>query len=345
MLSLSSPLLLCFSGAAPAPPAKEGLFDCTVTKAGHIEMHTRPGSKTLPYKSSYCEFRGNQNEIKSCSGLDSVHPGCNNCTLSSQFSCTCSCTCPAGGATGQGDPCEWEWSGTAVFDPSPVNFQCSCNGEPFGPKPPPPPKVSPPPPPKLPPPPPPPCNATLDIVIVLDGSASILDPDWQTDLSFTQTVVNSFNISSDQVEIGIVQFSDGAEVVIGLSPDKAAILAAVKNLRQDKGGTNTRAGFLKAKSILDTSHRPGSAGQIVIIVTDGDQNQGLPAESTASALKAEGVTIFGVGVGPDVKQSKIEKWVSLPVSEHDFPVSDWGSLQAILKKLIAAACPPTPPPM
>ena len=55
--------------------------------------------------------------------------------------------------------------------------------------------------------------------------------------------------------------------------------------------------------------------------------------------------IFGVGVGPDVKQSKIEKWVSLPVSEHDFPVSDWGSLQAILKKLIAAACPPTPPPM
>ena len=88
-----------------------------------------------------------------------------------------------------------------------------------------------------------------------------------------------------------------------------------------------------------------SAGQIVIIVTDGDQNQGLPAESTVSALKAEGVTIFGVGVGPDVKQSKIEKWVSLPVSEHDFPVSDWGSLQAILKKLIAAACPPTPPPM
>ena len=74
------------------------------------------------------------------------------------------------------------------------------------------------------------------------------------------------------------------------------------------------------------SHRPGSAGQIVIIVTDGDQNQGLPAESTASALKAEGVTIFGVGVGPDVKQSKIEKWVSLPVSEHDFPVSDWGSI-------------------
>ena len=62
-----------------------------------------------------------------------------------------------------------------------------------------------------------------------------------------------------------VQFSDGAEVVIGLSPDKAAILAAVKNLRQDKGGTNTRAGFLKAKSILDTSHCPGSAGQIVII--------------------------------------------------------------------------------
>ena len=79
MLSLSSPLLLAFSNAAPAPPAKEGLFDCTVTKAGHIEMHTRPGSKTLPYKSSYCEFRGNQNEIKSCSGLDSVHPGCNNC--------------------------------------------------------------------------------------------------------------------------------------------------------------------------------------------------------------------------------------------------------------------------
>ena len=135
----------------------------------------------------------------------------------------------------------------------------------------------------------------------------------------------------------------GAEVVIPLSADKSAILAAVSSLQQDKGGTNTRAGFLKAKSILDTSHRPGSAGQVVIIVTDGDQNQGLPAETTASALKGEGVVIFGVGVGPDVKQSKIEKWVSLPVSEHDFPVSDWGSIHTILKKLIDAACPPTPP--
>ena len=40
------PTLLTFS-AGPSPP-KEGLFDCTVTKAGAIEMHTRPGSKTLP---------------------------------------------------------------------------------------------------------------------------------------------------------------------------------------------------------------------------------------------------------------------------------------------------------
>ena len=55
----------------------------------------------------------------------------------------------------------------------------------------------------------------------------------------------------------MVQFSDHASTVIGLSPNAADILAAVTGLQQMKESTNTRAGFIEAKSILDTSGRPG----------------------------------------------------------------------------------------
>jgi len=320
----------------------EGLFDCSINAgpskdAWAITMKSR--TPTLPYKSSYCEFASN-NKITNCSGLDSVHTGCRDCTLSSEFSCTCSCACPSDSA----QPCEWSWSGFAYFDPTALNPVCGCNGEPPAPTPTPPPPPPPKPPPPPPPPgPPPPCKAKLDIVIVIDGSASIVKADWARCLTFTESLVTSFNVSSDQVEIAVVQFSSRVETAIDLSADQAAIIAAVTNMRQMASNTNTKAGFDQAKDILDTQGRPNTAGKLVILMTDGIQNQGLPASITANDLKAEGATIFGIGVGSKVDEPEIQSWVTVPVSQHYFPVTGFDQLEKILQALIAAACPPKPP--
>lgn len=55
------------------------------------------------------------------------------------------------------------------------------------------------------------------------------------------------------------------------------------------------------------------------------------------------MTVFGIGVGQQVKAAEIESWVSPPLSSHYFTVSAFSALEKILRALIQAACPPVPP--
>ena len=151
--------------------------------------------------------------------------------------------------------------------------------------------------------------------------------------------MSGFNISSTQVELAVVQFSDDAETVIGLSADANAIHSAVNSLVQDKENTDTEKGFRQCKSVLDSQGRSGTAGKLVILLTDGHQNKGLPAKITADALKAENATIFGIGVGKDVSEAYIDQWISPPTSTHYFGVADFASLDKKIHDILKAACP------
>ena len=75
--------------------------------------------------------------------------------------------------------------------------------------------------------------------------------------------------------------------------------------------TNTYAGFALAKTMLDTTGRPDAKGKLVILMTDGEQNEGQPASVIADALKAEGVEIFGIGVGASISKATMNTCVSL----------------------------------
>jgi len=289
-----------------------------------------------PYKEIHCRFQGSD-RLVAFKGSDKTGQ-CDHCVRSSGYSATCGCTCPPGGGN-----CTWTFYGTFMFDPATQSGastkSCTCNGRPGPPIPPAPPPVPP-----APPGPAPPCKAKLDVVVVLDGSASIDSSDWQSALSFTNKLVNGFNISADQVELAVVQFSEDADTVIGLSDDSAAIHAAVTNLQQMQLNTNTYSGFKQAKDIIDTQGRPNTAGTVVILITDGVQNSGLPAKMETDKLKAQNnATIFGIGVGSQVDKREIDKWVSTPASSHYFGVSAFSGLEKVLKAILAAACPPHPP--
>merc|ERR1719387_2861668 len=50
--------------------------------------------------------------------------------------------------------------------------------------------------------------------------------------------------------------------------DGSAVHSAISNLQQMRLNTNTYAGFSQAKSIIDSQGRTGTAGKLVLIVTD-----------------------------------------------------------------------------
>jgi len=185
---------------------------------------------------------------------------------------------------------------------------------------------------------------------VLDGSASITDTDWYRVRSFTNEIVDAFNVSKDGAEIGAVQFSSSdplfpvfgkpAHTIIGLSTDSAAIKAAVNKEKQMNKDTNTYAGFDLAKTMLDTTGRSDAKGKLVILMTDGEQNEGKPAIEASDALKKEGVEVFGIGVGSQISGATLKSWVSNPVAKHYFPVTAFSELNKVLQQIVANACPP-----
>ena len=81
-----------------------------------------------------------------------------------------------------------------------------------------------------------------------------------------------------------------------------------------------------------------------MLLTDGVQNEGLPAKQIADQLKASNTTIFGIGVGRGVDKREIEQWVTAPAPQHYYEVSAFDKLEVILKQIIAACCPPHPHP-
>jgi uncharacterized protein YegL len=182
------------------------------------------------------------------------------------------------------------------------------------------------------------CTEQLDLVIVVDGSASITSTSWTQALSFLDQLVDTFVLAPDKVKVGVLQFSDTAAQTIALSADKAAVKSAVASMAQMQRNTNTGAGLALAKTMIDTQGRQNTS-KAVIIITDGQANEGQSPTAVAATLKAEQIEIFGVGVGTQIDVQQLQAICSLPLSDHYFTVAGgFKDLSKILAKIAQATC-------
>ena len=205
--------------------------------------------------------------------------------------------------------------------------------------------VTPPPPPPA----PPQCHAMLDIVLLLDGSASITDPHWQNALKFAEDLAAKFKIGPNDAKVGAIQFSSSVATISAMTTDAAALNSALASTRQMKMNTNTGAGFNAAKQMLDSQGRGAAVNaSLVILVTDGKANMGPNPDTAAAAICAEAKhQVFGIGVGAGTDPAEIQGWVcpkSGSPPDHYFPSPDWSSVDTLLEKILDKACPKPPPP-
>lgn len=108
-------------------------------------------------------------------------------------------------------------------------------------------------------------------------------------------VLEKEQIDADD-EMGIVQFDDGAQVLLQPVPirtHKQQIIQTINSI-QIGGGTDLNKGLKAAESAFNW-HRQGVVRRIVML-TDG--HGGSPI-NTANRLKANGVVIDVIGVGPN----------------------------------------------
>jgi len=81
----------------------------------------------------------------------------------------------------------------------------------------------------------------LDLVFVLDSSASLSQTDLDTAKTFVRDVVDQFEIGSDKVQVAVVEYSTAVAASFFLNKynSKAEVQKAVDGIRYNPGGTNT----------------------------------------------------------------------------------------------------------
>jgi len=138
----------------------------------------------------------------------------------------------------------------------------------------------------------------IDIVMALDISGSMLSKDFKPNrLEAAKEVAQDFIDSRPNDRIGLVIFSGESFTQCPLTTDHAVIKNLFSGIHTGmvKDGTAIGNGLATAVSRVKDSK---SKSKVVILLTDGVNNQGSVAPLTAAEIaKAFGVRVYTVGVG------------------------------------------------
>ncbi|KAM9723785.1 collagen alpha-6(VI) chain [Menidia menidia] len=187
------------------------------------------------------------------------------------------------------------------------------------------------------------CKAAnvADIVFIVDQSGSIGVPNFQMVRTFLYSVVNSLEISSTQVQVGIVLYESKPTPLAYLNSfgNKKDLLDFIKALPYRGGGTNTGMALQFARENVFIrergSRRDKGVQQVAVIITDGESQDKVG--KAAADLRRAGVTVYSVGVR-NADQAELREMASYPASQHVFFVDSFGLLKTLQQSLNRVIC-------
>lgn len=140
----------------------------------------------------------------------------------------------------------------------------------------------------------------IDVIIALDVSLSMLAKDFEPDrLAAAKRVAKEFVKDRQNDRIGIVIYAAESYPKVPLTSDNQTIINAIDEIEYGelKDGTAIGMGLASAVNRLKESE---SKSQAVILLSDGENNQGEIRPEVASELaKAYGVRVYTIGVGSE----------------------------------------------
>lgn len=178
------------------------------------------------------------------------------------------------------------------------------------------------------------CTNTLDIMLVLDGSSSISGADFQRVRDFSRRLAESFTVAPNATRIGIVQFSDNAQLELPLNADLVQVQSAIQQVQQIDNGTAIGAGIALAHDEIRDNGR-ANATPLLILLTDGASGDNpVPA---ALAAQQTGTRIIAIGVGGyDVNE--LRQIASEPKDQAVFELASFDALTDLDEPIANIAC-------
>ncbi|CAL8343520.1 unnamed protein product [Merluccius merluccius] len=192
------------------------------------------------------------------------------------------------------------------------------------------------------------CSTTAnDLVYIIDGSSSLGLGDFQLAKRWLVNITNSFDISSQHTQVGLVQYSDTPrlEIPLGKHLSNKELVAAIEDTGYLGGSTQTgRAIKFATQHVFASSNRTRTArNRIAVVLTDG-RSQDDVVDATQEA-KAQNIILFAVGVGHEIDNSELESIANKPSSTYVLYAENYAAIANIRDKLEQKLCEESVCPM
>lgn len=160
---------------------------------------------------------------------------------------------------------------------------------------------------------------TIDVALVIDTSLSMSEPTQnggQAKLDAAiEAAIEIVNLLKPTDQATIVGFNAEGRVMAELGGDKAVLIAALRALPSTQAsGTAIDSGLRAGLAELDGPRHRAENNRSIILVTDGTQTSGDPqsVRDAAAAVKASGIRLVTVGLGPDIDANLLREVASDP---------------------------------
>lgn len=166
-----------------------------------------------------------------------------------------------------------------------------------------------------------------DIVLAIDTSSSMAQPlqdGGPNKLSAAQSATTVFLnlIALPGNQAAIVSFASGAILNHALSADRASLIAALQSLTAH-GLTRINLALSLSRDELASARHIADNRRVLILLTDGQPNGTDTATvlAEAAAAKAEGITIYTIGLGQDVDATLLQQIATDPTYYYASPTT------------------------
>ena len=143
-----------------------------------------------------------------------------------------------------------------------------------------------------------------DIMLVVDISTSMLQPDFSTNMrqidrmSAVKAVVSSFIEKRTEDRVGLILFGTLAYLQSPLTFDKQAVKNILMDTDPGMAGNSTSIGDALGLALKTLKDEKQKNNKVIILLTDGENNDGsLSMAQAISLAEKEGIKIYTIGVG------------------------------------------------
>lgn len=145
-----------------------------------------------------------------------------------------------------------------------------------------------------------------DIMLVIDISTSMLQPDFSTPnqridrLSAVKAVVSAFIQKRTDDKIGLILFGTRAYLQSPLTFDRTSVQEILLNTDAGMAGQSTSIGDALGLALKNLRNEKNKDNKVIILLSDGESNDGALSMAQAINLaEKEGIKVYTIGVGAE----------------------------------------------